>query len=53
MTEAEAQWTATQANLTHGLPLKPREVRTVFQAHAKSKQHRTGRGLQILSRHLC
>ena len=43
MTEAKAQWTAAQANLTHGLPLKPREVHAVFRAYVKSKQHRIGR----------
>lgn len=44
MTADEAQWTAAQANLTHGLPLKPKEVRAVFQAYVKSRQHRSGRG---------
>lgn len=44
MTADEAQWTAAQANLTHGLPLKPKEVRAVFRAYVKSRQHRSGRG---------
>ncbi len=43
MTDAEAQWAAAQANLTHGLPLKPREVRVVFRAYVRSKQHRKGK----------
>lgn len=53
MTEAEAQWAAAQANLTHGLPLKPREVREVFRAYVRSKQHRKGtrRAVNIYARH--
>lgn len=43
MTADEAQWSAAQANLTHGLALKSKEVRAVFQAYVKSKQHRIGR----------
>lgn len=43
MSEEEAQWAAARANLSHGLPLKPREVRTVFRAYVRSRQHRDGR----------
>jgi hypothetical protein len=44
-TEREAQWLAAAANLSHGLPLKPREVRTAFRAFIKARQHirQTGR----------
>jgi hypothetical protein len=41
-TEEEARWEAARANLTHGLPLKAREVRNVFRAYVRSKRHRTG-----------
>lgn len=42
MSEKEARWAAAQANLTHGLPLKPRELRTVFKAYVGSGRHRDG-----------
>ncbi len=46
-TEEEAQWRAASANLTHGLPLKARELRNVFKAYVKAKQHRRrGRGIK-------
>jgi len=46
-TEEEAQWKAASANLKHGLPLKPRELRKVFRAYISAKQHRRrGRGLK-------
>lgn len=44
---AEARWLAAQANLTHGVPLKKKEVREVFRRYIETKQHLTkpkGRG---------
>lgn len=43
MSEEQAQWAAARANLSHGLPLKAGEVRTVFRAYVRSRQHRDGR----------
>ncbi len=40
----EALWMAAQANLGHGLPLKPREVRKVFRAYVRAKKHRDDNG---------
>jgi hypothetical protein len=40
MTRRQALWEAAKPNLTHGLPLKPREKRSVFQAYVRSLQHR-------------
>lgn len=40
MTRQQAHWEAAKPNLTHGLPLKPREKRPVFKAYVKSGQHR-------------
>lgn len=42
--EREAQWLAAQANLTHGLPLKPKEVREVFRAYIRARKHRVKPG---------
>lgn len=42
MSEKEARWAAAQANLTHGLPLKSRELRAVFKAYVGSGRHRDG-----------
>lgn len=42
MSESAAQWAAAQANLTHGLPLKNRELRPVFRAYVRSGRHRDG-----------
>lgn len=39
-TEREARWLAAEANLAHGLPLKPREVREAFRAFIKARRHR-------------
>jgi hypothetical protein len=39
-TEDDLRWEAAKANLAHGLPLKSKEVRTVFRAYVKSGQHR-------------
>ena len=43
-TQDEAQWMAAKANMQHGLPLKPREVREVFKVYIRTKRHRKGRG---------
>src|SRR5690606_2485769 len=41
-----ALWMAAKANLTHGLPLKSREVRTVFRAYMKAGKNRRNGELQ-------
>ncbi|HWX48158.1 MAG TPA: ParB N-terminal domain-containing protein [Roseomonas sp.] len=55
-TEEEAVWAAAQANLTHGLPLKPKEVRRAFQAFVRARKYRLGRTrlmpLRDIARHL-
>jgi hypothetical protein len=38
-----AGWLAASDNLTHGLPLKRREIRAVFRAYVRAKQYRKGR----------
>jgi hypothetical protein len=38
-TVSEARWLAAHANITHGLPLKPREVRTAFKAFIRARRH--------------
>lgn len=43
-TESEALWSAAQANLKHGLPLKPAEHRRVFLAYVKTNHHLDHRG---------
>lgn len=35
----DARWMAAKANLSHGLPLKARELKPVFQAYIKARQH--------------
>ncbi|NGM20409.1 ParB N-terminal domain-containing protein [Roseomonas stagni] len=40
-TAREARWLAAEANLAHGLPLKPREVRDAFRAFIRARKHRT------------
>lgn len=40
----DALWMAAKANLQHGLPLKPSEVRQVFRVFIRTKQHHKGRG---------
>jgi len=42
--DAEACWMAAQANLEHGLPLKPSEVREAFKAYVRARKHRDGKG---------
>lgn len=41
--EKDALWMAAQANLTHGLPLKSREVRAVFRAYMDAGKYWKGR----------
>ncbi|WP_449101938.1 hypothetical protein [Pseudomonas extremaustralis] len=43
-TRDEAQWMAANANLTHGLPLKPRELREVFKVYMRTGRYKKGRG---------
>lgn len=45
MSMSEARWAAACANLAHGLPLKPKEVRNVFNAYITARRHyrRNGR----------
>jgi hypothetical protein len=42
LSEAQARWEAARANLGHGVPLKTREMRNVFQAFVKAGQHKQG-----------
>lgn len=43
-TRTEARWMAAEANLAHGLPLKPSEVRRVFKAYVRARKHYAGKG---------
>ncbi|MEW9902673.1 ParB N-terminal domain-containing protein [Pseudomonas putida] len=43
-TREEAQWMAAKANLTHGLQLKPSEMREVFRVYVRTGRHRKSRG---------
>lgn len=43
-TRDDAQWMAANANLTHGLPLKPRELREVFKVYMRTGRYKKGRG---------
>lgn len=43
-TRDDAQWMAAQANMTHGLPLKPREVREVFRVYIRTGRYKKGSG---------
>ncbi|WP_019199329.1 ParB/RepB/Spo0J family partition protein [Afipia birgiae] len=43
-TMSEARWAAANANLAHGLPLKPKEVRNVFNAYITSRRHYKANG---------
>ena len=42
--ERDAMWLAAKANLQHGLPLKARELRPVFRAYIRSRQHCPSKG---------
>ncbi len=48
MSPQQARWEAARANMGHGVPLKTRDYRRVFQAFIKAKQHRKARG-QLMS----
>jgi hypothetical protein len=39
MSMSEARWAAASANLAHGLPLRPKEVRNVFSAYITARRH--------------
>ena len=39
MTMSQAKWAAAAANLTHGLPLKPKELQNVFGAYITARRH--------------
>lgn len=39
----EARWLAVEANLTHGLPLKAKEVREGFKVYIKARKHKDGK----------
>lgn len=43
-TRDDAQWMAANANLTHGLPLKPHEVREVFRVYIRTGRYKKGSG---------
>jgi hypothetical protein len=45
-TEQEAMWLAASANMTHGLPLRKSELRRVFQAYIRARQHRKRGGIK-------
>jgi len=38
-TRQDARWRAAKANMSHGLPLKTREIRTVFKVYVSTRQH--------------
>ncbi|MHC4040791.1 ParB N-terminal domain-containing protein [Bradyrhizobium sp. 23AC] len=44
MSMSEARWAAASANLAHGLPLKPKEVRNVFKAYITARRHYRSNG---------
>lgn len=44
MSEDDARWEAAQANMHHGVQLKPSERRAVFAAYVKAGKHRTRDG---------
>lgn len=41
--ESEARWLAASANLTHGLPLKAREIREAFKVYIRARKHYLGK----------
>jgi hypothetical protein len=41
-TQREVYWLAAKANLTHGLPLKSKEIRSVFRAYISARKHLDG-----------
>ena len=44
MTMGEGRWAAATANMAHGLPLKPKELRNVFAAYITARQHYKANG---------
>lgn len=48
MSPGQARWEAAKANMGHGVPLKTRDYRSVFQAFIKAKQHHKAKG-QLMS----
>lgn len=44
MSMNEARWAAASANLAHGLPLKPKEVRNVFRSYITARRHYRSNG---------
>jgi len=47
VSEEEARWLAAQANLAHGLRLRPKEYRQVFRAYIKARCHHVKRGQRM------
>ena len=43
LSEKQAQWESASANLSHGEPLKHKELRAVFGHYVETEQHRVGR----------
>lgn len=43
-TRSEARWLAADANLRHGLPLKNKEIQSVFKAYINARKHFDERG---------
>ena len=44
MNISEARWRSALSNLSHGLPLKPKEIRNVFKIYIKTRKHRKADG---------
>ncbi len=44
--EDEARWLAAEANLKHGLRLRPKALRGVFKAYVEAGRHRRGSSLR-------
>ena len=44
ITMEDARWMAAQANLTHGVPLKPKELRNVFKVYVTAKKYLDEKG---------
>ena len=41
---AEARWLATQANLTHGVPMRRKDHREMFRRYIEARKHRDSEG---------
>jgi hypothetical protein len=48
-TMEDARWLAAKANLKHGLPLKPKELREVFRAYVRANQYLDARTRRLQS----